>query len=107
VTTEAVHGDRSRFGRAIGRADGRDFPFSNGQPVEVAWWAWVIIALAWAVGFTALVLMPFPTTWACSSRGHCSPCSAAGLCKVAARVIGWALGTPTSPALRGVRAGRR
>jgi uncharacterized protein len=64
MTAEAVHGGKhrkSRFGRAIERADGRDFPFYDGQPIEVAWWAWLIIALACAVGFTALVLMPFPT----------------------------------------------
>lgn len=47
-----------RFGRLIERADGRDFPYYNGEPTEVAAWKWFVIILACAAGFVALSFYP-------------------------------------------------
>lgn len=49
---------KQRFGRWVERADGRDFPFYNGQPVEVAAWKWGVIVLSCVVGFAALMFYP-------------------------------------------------
>ncbi|WAP50577.1 CPBP family intramembrane metalloprotease [Arthrobacter sp. ATA002] len=51
---------RSRFGRLIEGRDGRDFPYYNGDPVEVAAWKWWVIIAACAAGFAALTLIPAP-----------------------------------------------
>ncbi|UFS58822.1 CPBP family intramembrane glutamic endopeptidase [Subtercola endophyticus] len=40
-----LHRD-DRFGRQLERRDARDFPFYNGQPVEVATWKWMGIGVA-------------------------------------------------------------
>ncbi len=39
-------------------AERRDFPFYNGQPVEISGRGWLIVLLAVAVGFAALVALP-------------------------------------------------
>lgn len=57
TSTQHVQG-KPRFGRLIERADGRDFPYYNGDPVEVAPWKWGLIVLACAVGFCALIFYP-------------------------------------------------
>jgi membrane protease YdiL (CAAX protease family) len=54
---------RSRFGRLIERNDGRDFPFYDGRPVEIEWWTWLVMIVAAAAGFAALVLNPFTGQW--------------------------------------------
>jgi membrane protease YdiL (CAAX protease family) len=51
-------GDR-RFGRLLERADGRDFPFYNGSPIEIPAWKWVLMVVACAAGFAALTLIPY------------------------------------------------
>ncbi len=49
---------KQRFGRLIERADGRDFPYYDGEPVDVAGWKWGVIILACLVGFSALIFYP-------------------------------------------------
>lgn len=49
---------QQRFGRLIERADGQDFPYYDGDPVEVATWKWLVIVLACAAGFMALLFYP-------------------------------------------------
>ncbi|MGO4807736.1 CPBP family intramembrane glutamic endopeptidase [Arthrobacter sp. 2MCAF15] len=49
---------KQRFGRLIERADGRDFPYYDGEPVDVAGWKWGLIVLACVVGFSALIFYP-------------------------------------------------
>ena len=49
---------KQRFGRLIERADGRDFPFYDGEPLDVAGWKWGVIILACLVGFSALLFYP-------------------------------------------------
>lgn len=50
----------TRFGKLVERADGRDFPYYNGQPVEVATWKWLVIIAACVLGFVALTTIPQP-----------------------------------------------
>ncbi|QYM75344.1 CPBP family intramembrane glutamic endopeptidase [Leucobacter luti] len=52
-----AHGTQ-RFGRLIERADGRDFPYYNDSPVQVAAWKWGLIVLACAAGFFTLMFYP-------------------------------------------------
>lgn len=52
--------DKDRFGRLIERRDGRDFPFYNGEPVELSVGKWIIVWLSVAVGFLALIFIPQP-----------------------------------------------
>ena len=52
---EAKHRESQRFGRLVERADGRDFPYYNGEPIEVAGWKWGVIILVCAAGFAALL----------------------------------------------------
>jgi hypothetical protein len=59
VTTEHLR-VKDRFGRQLERRDGRDFPFYNREPVEVATWKWIVIIVACAVAFAALVTIPQP-----------------------------------------------
>lgn len=47
-----------RFGRAIERRDGRDFPFYDGQPVEVATWRWVVALASVVVALLVLMFVP-------------------------------------------------
>jgi len=49
---------KQRFGRLIERADGRDFPYYDGEPVDVAGWKWGVIILACVAGFMALIFYP-------------------------------------------------
>ncbi len=49
---------KQRFSRLIERADGRDFPFYNGEPLNVAGWKWLVIVLACAAGFATLLFYP-------------------------------------------------
>lgn len=51
---------RDRFGPAIERPDGVDFPYYAGEPVGLRAWQWVLAWLAVAAGFAALVLLPQP-----------------------------------------------
>lgn len=51
-------GERQRFGRLIERADGRDFPFYDGEPIEVSGRRWALIVLSCIAGFAALVTYP-------------------------------------------------
>ncbi|MFF2388671.1 CPBP family intramembrane glutamic endopeptidase [Agromyces sp. NPDC058104] len=52
--------DRDRFGRAIERRDGADFPFYDGAPVELAPWRWGVVWAACVVGFLVLTFFPQP-----------------------------------------------
>ncbi|SEJ60754.1 hypothetical protein SAMN04487917_1082 [Arthrobacter sp. yr096] len=61
TSVPAVDERRKRFGRVMERDDGRDVPFYDGRPVEVATWKWIVIILACMVGFAALVLLPQTT----------------------------------------------
>ncbi|MFC9561200.1 CPBP family intramembrane glutamic endopeptidase [Agromyces sp. NPDC056965] len=47
-----------RFGRLIERRDGADFPYYNGVPVELSAVKWIIVWLAVAAGFAALLFIP-------------------------------------------------
>lgn len=49
---------KQRFGRLIERSDGRDFPYYDGEPVDVAAWKWGVIVLACVAGFAALIFYP-------------------------------------------------
>lgn len=49
-----------RFGRLIERRDGRDFPFYNSEPTEVALWKWALIVISCAAGLAALLFVPSP-----------------------------------------------
>ncbi len=46
--------DNDRFGKLIERDDGRDFPFYNLLPAEIATWKWAVIILSCVVGFAVL-----------------------------------------------------
>ena len=54
---------RPRFGRLIERDDGRDFPFYDGRPVVIEGWKWLVIIIAAAAGFAALVFNPLTGQW--------------------------------------------
>ncbi|SMQ68391.1 type II CAAX endopeptidase family protein [Agreia sp. VKM Ac-1783] len=56
--TTTTHNRNDRFGRFLERRDDRDFPYYNGQPVEIPTWKWVLIILACVVGFVALTTIP-------------------------------------------------
>lgn len=58
MTSTSPAGTKQRFGRLIERADGRDFPYYNGVPVEVAAWKWAVIVLSCVAGFASLILIP-------------------------------------------------
>lgn len=47
-----------RFGPAIERRDGRDFPFYNGIPTTITGRQWWTVVAAVVVGFGALILLP-------------------------------------------------
>ncbi len=46
----------TRFGKLIERNDNADFPFYNGEPVEIPTWKWIVMILACAVGFVVVSL---------------------------------------------------
>ncbi|MCI2956308.1 CPBP family intramembrane metalloprotease [Agromyces atrinae] len=50
--------DRARFGTLLERRDDRDFPFYDGQPVEVAAWKWIVIILGCFAAFAVFVSIP-------------------------------------------------
>lgn len=52
--------DRDRFGRAIERHDGVDFPFYDGVPVELTAWRWVVVWGACIAGYLVLTFFPQP-----------------------------------------------
>ncbi|KRE72653.1 CPBP family intramembrane glutamic endopeptidase [Arthrobacter sp. Soil762] len=58
MSETSVDHRRQRFGWLIERKDGRDFPFYDGQPVEVATWKWLVIIASCVAGFLALTLIP-------------------------------------------------
>ena len=58
MAAETTTPAKPRFGRLIERADGRDFPYYDGEPVDVAGWKWGVIVLACVAGFAALVFYP-------------------------------------------------
>ncbi len=47
-----------RYGRAIERADGRDFPFYDGDPIGIRAWQWVAIVVACVAAITVLSFYP-------------------------------------------------
>lgn len=47
-----------RLGRFFERKDDRDFPFYNGQPVEIPTWKWIVILVGCVAGFAALLTIP-------------------------------------------------
>lgn len=49
---------RDRYGQAIERADGRDFPFWDGDPLALRAWQWVVIVLACVVAINVLSWYP-------------------------------------------------
>ena len=58
MASETRQEGNQRFGRLIERADGRDFPYYNGEPVEVAGWKWGVIIVACAAGMATLMFYP-------------------------------------------------
>lgn len=50
--------DRQRYGRAVERQDGRDFPFYNGVPFGLAIWKWIVVVVGCAVAFLVLIFYP-------------------------------------------------
>lgn len=55
---DSAHTAPHRFGRLIERNDDRDFPYYNGEPITVAAWKWLLIIVACALGFLALIFVP-------------------------------------------------
>jgi len=49
-----LNNHNERFGKLIERQDGRDFPFYNLLPGEIATWKWITIILSCIVGFGVL-----------------------------------------------------
>lgn len=56
-------GSKDRFGRAIERRDGNDFPFYNGTPVELSVGKWILVWASVAVGFFTLIFIPQPNNF--------------------------------------------
>ena len=54
---------KDRFGRAIERRDGLDFPYYNGTPVELSVWRWIVVWASVAAGFLALSFIPQPNNF--------------------------------------------
>ncbi|WP_022889166.1 CPBP family intramembrane glutamic endopeptidase [Agromyces italicus] len=52
--------DRDRFGTAIERRDGADFPFYDGVPIELTIWRWLVVWAACIAGFLVLTFFPQP-----------------------------------------------
>jgi uncharacterized protein len=61
LTTTSLADRRGRLGWLIDRRDGRDFPYYDGEPVDVAAWKWLLIILGCAVGFFVLISIPSDT----------------------------------------------
>jgi membrane protease YdiL (CAAX protease family) len=55
--------EKDRFGRAIERRDGLDFPYYNGTPVELSVWKWIVVWASVVVGFLALSFIPQPNNF--------------------------------------------
>lgn len=62
VTIEHLH-VKDRFGRQLERRDGRDFPFYNREPIEVATWKWLVIIAACAIALVVLTSIPQPNNF--------------------------------------------
>lgn len=58
MASEPTTPTKQRFGRLIERSDGRDFPFYDGEPLNVAGWKWGVIILACAAGLATLMYYP-------------------------------------------------
>lgn len=60
VETTAQQPERvqGRYGRAVERGDGRDFPYYDGDPLPLSVAQWVLVIVACAVGFAVLSLYP-------------------------------------------------
>lgn len=58
MTSGTKNQNKERFGRLVERQDGRDFPYYNGEPVDVAGWKWGVIILSCIAGFAALIFYP-------------------------------------------------
>lgn len=58
MTSKSKHSEEARFGRLLERADGRDFPYYNGDPIDISAWKWGVIVLAAVAGFLTLLFFP-------------------------------------------------
>ena len=58
LTTTTDHQRNQRLGHFFERRDDRDFPFYNGQPIEIPAWKWLIVILGCVGGFAALLTIP-------------------------------------------------
>jgi membrane protease YdiL (CAAX protease family) len=58
MASEVLPQSKKRFGRLIERNDGRDFPFYDGAPIDVAGWKWALIILACVAGIGTLMFYP-------------------------------------------------
>lgn len=61
MASEVLPQSKKRFGRLVERNDGRDFPFYDGAPIEVAGWKWALIILSCVAGFAILIFYPAGT----------------------------------------------
>lgn len=57
-TTAGPERVQARYGRAIERRDGRDFPYYDGDPLPLSILQWVAVIAACAVGFLVLSFTP-------------------------------------------------
>lgn len=55
---------QDRFGNLIERQDDADFPYDNGHPVTLTVAQWIVLWVAAAIGFLALVTIPQPNNFA-------------------------------------------
>ncbi|HEY9294465.1 MAG TPA: hypothetical protein VIP98_24550, partial [Microlunatus sp.] len=58
TTTDTSGGGTQRFGRLIERADGRDFPYYNGDPLALPVWQWIIVVASCVAGLAVLYFYP-------------------------------------------------
>ncbi|ALE06424.1 peptidase [Arthrobacter sp. ERGS1:01] len=58
MASETTTQRQQRFGRLMERADGREFPYYNGSPVDMAGWKWGVLVLACVAGIAALMFYP-------------------------------------------------
>lgn len=56
--TTSTHSRNARFGRFFERRDDRDFPYYNGEPVEIPAWKWALVVVGCVAGFVALTTIP-------------------------------------------------
>ncbi|MER7070555.1 type II CAAX endopeptidase family protein [Terrabacter sp. NPDC000476] len=60
ITDQNTAHDDTRFGRLVERQDNEDFPYYDGDPVEIPTWKWLVIIASCVVGFVVLTLLPQP-----------------------------------------------